>query len=150
MAVAMALALVILSLAFSPGVAVSQTATAAQGAKSLDPEPDDDPELARLKSALRLMSAYTQVQKICEKCSRPEIMKAYHAANGTVLPKIMAVLKRAGALNDEWRSAVDKYTDSALKKALEDYDCDQLIVMIRNEHWTLYHGRFLEDYKLVK
>ena len=116
---------------------------------SLEPDPGDSPALARQKAALRLMSAYTQVQLICEKCSKPQVMKGFNSANGSVLPKIVAVLRESGALNDAWKGAVDDYTDKAVSDALAHYDCDGLMDLINQDHWTLYRGRFIDDYRLI-
>ncbi|MDR2388008.1 MAG: hypothetical protein LBE80_10565 [Deltaproteobacteria bacterium] len=116
---------------------------------SLEPDSDDTPDLARLKAAFRLMSAYSQVQQICEKCSSPRVMKGFHSTNGTVLPKIVSVIKKSGALNDAWKAAVDDYTNKAVEQALAENDCSNLLELIKNDHWDLFQGRLLDDYKLI-
>ncbi|MDR3135346.1 MAG: hypothetical protein LBU69_04540 [Deltaproteobacteria bacterium] len=134
-----------------PGVTLSQDENKANSEPSytLETNPDDTHELARLKAAYRLMSAYTQVQKICELCSQPRVMQGFHSANGTVLAKITKVFKETGALNDKWKAAVTDYTDKAVEKAMSENNCNQLIALIKEDHWSLYKGRFLDDYNIV-
>jgi hypothetical protein len=116
----------------------------------LDPEPDDEPARIRLKAALRLFSAYRQVQIICEKCGQPQVMKGFHSANGSVLNKISLVFREAGGLQNEWKEAVEIYTDKAVQEATSASDCPELMELIRDNHWTLYEGRFSDDYKIVR
>ncbi|MDR0622789.1 MAG: hypothetical protein LBJ61_13095 [Deltaproteobacteria bacterium] len=145
-----------LTLILAPSARAQQNAQAAVAVASINPtdlslesDPDDTPQLARLKAALRLMSAYSQVQIICEKCNQPQIMKTFHSANGSVLPKVIAVLKEAGAMTDDWKETVDKYTNEAVEAAMAENDCAQLMGLIKKHHWTLYQGRFVNDYKLI-
>ncbi|MDR2387620.1 MAG: hypothetical protein LBE80_08570 [Deltaproteobacteria bacterium] len=133
----------------SPALPQAQKATAKDPSLSLDPASEDTPELSRLKAAFRLMSAYSQVKQICEKCSNPQAMKGFHSTNGAVLPKIVAVIKKSGALNDAWRAAVDDYTNKAVERAMAENDCSDLLDLIKKDHWDLFQGRLLNDYRLI-
>ncbi|MDR1309875.1 MAG: hypothetical protein LBL95_08290 [Deltaproteobacteria bacterium] len=117
---------------------------------SLEANPDDTPGLAKLKAALRLLSAYTQVQEICQKCSQPQILKGYAQANGSTLPLIVKAIQLGGGQDDKWKAAVNESTRQAVQKAMAESDCAKLVSLVRDGHWSLYSGRFAEDYKLVK
>jgi hypothetical protein len=117
---------------------------------TLESKPDDSPALSASKAALRLVSVFTQVQKICEKCSLEDVLSGYVKANGNSIAQVVKFAGGAGALSPEWKIATEQSVDKGLQSAFESYDCLQLSEQIKNGQWSIYKGAFEDDYNLIR
>ncbi|MDR0356673.1 MAG: hypothetical protein LBJ64_13205 [Deltaproteobacteria bacterium] len=116
---------------------------------NLATESNDSPREAKLKAALRLLSAYSQVQNLCAKCGEPSVMKGYAQANGSTLAKAIKVIQINGGQNERWKAVLRDDAKSSVQTILTQVSCEKIISDIRQGRWALYDGRFKSDYMLV-
>lgn len=113
-------------------------------------EEDDSPVESKLKAALRLFSAYNQVQDIAKQCGRPQLMQGYNQANGSTLADVIKVIRTAGGQSDKWKDVVVEDAKTKVRQQLKVVGCDRLLADIGKGDWALYSKRFTDDYKTVK
>jgi hypothetical protein len=113
-------------------------------------EADDSPQEATLKAALRLLSAYTQVQTICNQCGDQKVFQKYAQVNGSTLALVIKAIQTYAGQDSKWKAAVDDDSKAKSAQQLKIADCATLLGHIRKGEWSLYTGRFTEDYKLIK
>jgi hypothetical protein len=113
---------------------------------TLESQPDDTPNLTKLKAGLRLLVAYSQVHSICEKCSLETALNSYDKANGNTIAQ---VVKTLSGISPDWKPLTEKAIEEGVAKLMSDNSCKDLGEQIKSGQWAIYKGRFEGDYKLI-
>ncbi|MDR1871518.1 MAG: hypothetical protein LBS60_06265 [Deltaproteobacteria bacterium] len=115
---------------------------------TLDLDPDDHPDMARFKAALRLLAGYNQVMSIAKACQLHEVWENYQNRNGRTFSRVFVALKSGGALDEKYRALVDESVKAVTRDAVK-VGCEPSARDIDNGNWDLYKApRFEVDYKL--
>ena len=123
---------------------------------TLSDQEDDDPQMLRLKAALRLLKSYQVTAKALQTCAATpgagEALKGFHNRNGnTLAPPVMNVIKNNGGLTPEIKAAMDEEVAADTETLLEAVGCKALIDLVAKSARDLYKAPELaEDYKLVR
>jgi hypothetical protein len=156
-ALALALALV---LAAPSGLAAQAAGDGGAGAQDAPPAnqtapaltmaaaPDDPPETARFKAALRLLAGFHLVLAISKACDRQDVWENYQNRNGRTFSQVYGSLKSGGAFDQNYRNLVEGHVQSAAQDALK-VGCEASMRDVENGGWDLYKAnRFRSDYRL--
>lgn len=121
----------------------------------LETAPEDSPDLARKKAALRLFKSYSVTVGLLNGCKTKAPAEAGKAAsgfnsrNGSTLGTIMATLKRLGGFNPEIKTALD--TAIAAEVMVGTSDCQALIKAVDGGARDIYKApEYAEDYALMR
>ena len=120
----------------------------------LETLPDDSPNLAVKKAALRLFNAYSLTVKRLTTCkaTMPEagkVLGTFNNRNGNTLGLVMKVVKGLGGVTPEIKQVMDQETDRRL--ASEPVDCQALVKAVNNGERDIYKApEFVDDYKLIQ
>lgn len=120
----------------------------------LETLPDDSPEMAVKKAALRLFNGYnlTVNRLMTCKAADPEAGKAlgtYNSRNGNTVGLVMRVIKRLGGISPEVKDIMDQDIDRRLSS--ESVNCQSLVKSVNDGQKDIYKAQeFISDYKLVQ
>jgi hypothetical protein len=110
--------------------------------------PEDPPETARFKAALRLLAGFHQVLAVSQACARQDVWENYQNRNGRTFSQIFGSLKAGGAFDQKYRNLVEDRVHATTKDVLK-LGCAATMRDIENGGWDLYKStRFKADYKL--
>ena len=115
--------------------------------------PDDSPNMAVKKAALRLFTGYnlTVSRLTACKAAAPEAGKAlgaFNSRNGTTLGQVMKVVKSLGGITPDIKQVMDQEKD---RRLAEPVDCPALVKSVNNGEKDIYKApEFIADYKLLQ
>lgn len=121
---------------------------------SLETAPEDSPELAKKKAALRLFMAYSTTQGQLNACKgkSSEAGKAatgYGSRNGNTLSLLMTTIKKLGGITPDIRLVLDAEIAAEVTAGLDD--CQGLARKVAKGEMDLHKAQeYAEDYQLVK
>lgn len=141
-----------------PGSRVAESAAASSTLDSpvfqLKTLPDDSPEMAVKKAALRLFNGYnlTVTRLTACKAADPQAGKAlgnYNSRNGNTVSLATRVIKRLGGISPGIKQAMDR--DLEERRAAQPSDCRTLIQAVNDGQRDIYKAPdFISDYKLIQ
>ena len=121
---------------------------------NLETNPEDSPEMAKKKAALRLFKAYSAVSGQLNACKgqSSEAGKAasgYNSRNGNTLSLIMSVIKKHGGITPDIRLVLDDEIGASIKAGLND--CQGVARKVAKGELDLHKApEYAEDYQLIK
>ncbi|MDR2946150.1 MAG: hypothetical protein LBV79_05335 [Candidatus Adiutrix sp.] len=116
--------------------------------------PDDTPEMAAKKAALRLFNGYSLTSRRLTACQAeaPEAKRAlqnFENRNGNTLGRALRVVKSLGGITVDVKNVMDSDLERLL--AAEPADCPALVEAVKSGAKDLYKGpEYLDDYKLIQ
>jgi len=121
---------------------------------TLETTPEDSPEMAKKKAALRLFKAYSVVSGQLNACKGQsseagKAVSGYGSRNGNTLSLIMSVIKKHGGITPDIRLALDDEIGASIKAGLND--CQGLARKVAKGELDLHKApEYAEDYQLTK
>ncbi|MDR1084476.1 MAG: hypothetical protein LBP22_06345 [Deltaproteobacteria bacterium] len=112
------------------------------------PQPEDAPETARFKAALRLLAGFSQVLTLTKECARQDVWVNYQNRNGRTFSHVFRSLQAGGAFSKEYKDIVESYVRESAQETIKQ-GCDSFIREVESGSWDLYKApRFNADYNL--
>ena len=136
-----------------PGGPTAESAPASPPSFQLATLPNDSPDMAVKKAALRLFNSYNLTVNRLTACKAAapgagKALGAFNSRNGTTLGLVMKVVKSLGGISPEIKRVMDDETD---RRLAESVDCPTLVKSVNGGEKDIYKApELVDDYKLVQ